>query len=68
MVHFAIENAEVVSVPFWVTDIDKFRQWAHSDEFPESGRVWWLDGEVWVDMTMEQIFTHVDVKSEIGAV
>jgi Uma2 family endonuclease len=68
MVHIAIESDKTISVPFWVTDIHKFREWAHSDEFPELRRIWWLVGEVWVDITMEQIFSHVAVKTEYTSV
>src|SRR5712691_10492260 len=68
MVHIATQDAEIISVPFWVTDIHKFREWVHSEDFPDLRRIWWLVGQVWVDITMEQVFTHVDVKSEFGAV
>jgi Uma2 family endonuclease len=64
---FVIES-EQVSVPGWVKDLASFRRWADSDEFPETGRICWLDGEVWVDMSKEQIFTHVLAKTEITTV
>jgi Uma2 family endonuclease len=67
MTTFVIES-EQVSIPGWVTDLASFRRWADSDEFPETGRICWLDGEVWVDMSKEQIFTHVLVKTEITTV
>jgi Uma2 family endonuclease len=53
-----------VTVPSWVHDIDSFRRWAKSDEFPERGRFSFLDGEIWVDLSMEQLFTHNDVKTQ----
>jgi Putative restriction endonuclease len=53
-----------ISVPFWVTDIDSFRRWVDCEDFPEAGRIWWLCGEVWADMSKEQIFTHLLVKNE----
>ena len=31
-------------------------------------RVWWLRGEVWIDMSKQQIFTHVRVKTEVTVV
>jgi Uma2 family endonuclease len=67
MTTFVIEP-EQVSVPGWVKDLASFRRWAHSDEFPETGRICYFDGEVWVDMSKEQIFTHVLVKTEIATV
>jgi Uma2 family endonuclease len=60
-----IDEGQRVSVPFWVTDIDAFRRWTDADYFPEDARIWWIKGEVWVDMSKEQIFTHVGVKTEI---
>ena len=53
-----------ISVPSWVIDIDAFRRWTDSDDFPKDGRIWWLCGEVWADMSKEQIFTHLVVKNE----
>jgi Uma2 family endonuclease len=61
-------EGEQVSVPDGVVDLESFRRWAHSDDFPERGRIWWLCGEVWVDMSREQIFTHVAVKTEVTVV
>lgn len=63
MVTLVIES-DRVSIPEWVKDLASFRRWARSDEFPETGRVCFLDGEVWVDMSNEQIFTHVLVKTK----
>jgi Uma2 family endonuclease len=63
-----IYESEKVSVPSWVVDLESFRRWADADDFPEDGRIWFLKGEVWIDMSKEQIFTHVLVKTEIAAV
>jgi Uma2 family endonuclease len=45
-------------------DLESFRRWADADDFPEDGRIWYLQGEVWIDMSKEQIFTHLAVKRE----
>ena len=66
MVTLVLES-DRVSIPEWVKDLPSFRRWARSDEFPETGRVCFLDGEVWVDMSNEQIFTHVLVKTKFIA-
>ncbi len=60
-------DTKSVSIPVWVQDLDSFRRWAHSEEFPESGQICYLNGEVWVDMSKEQ-FTHNQVKGEFGSV
>jgi Uma2 family endonuclease len=52
-----------VSVPSWVVDLDTFCEWVGSDDVPEKLRVWYLKGEVWIDMSWEQVYTHVLLKS-----
>jgi len=59
-------DTESVYIPGWVTDLESFRRWVYSPEFPETGRISFL-GEVWVDMSKEQ-FTHNQAKGEIGGV
>jgi len=59
-----VVERDSVTIPAWVDDLDSFRRWARSDEFPESGRICFLNGEVWVDMSKEQAFWHNQVKSE----
>jgi Uma2 family endonuclease len=52
-----------VRIPEWVVDLDSFSRWVDSDEFPEEGRICYLRGEVWVDMSWQQVFSHVKVKT-----
>lgn len=61
-------DQERVHIPSWVRDLTSFRRWAHSDEFPETGRICYLNGEVWVDMSKEQFFSHNQVKQEFNLV
>jgi Uma2 family endonuclease len=61
-------DGDSVCIPAWVHDLNSFRRWARSDEFPETGRICYLNGEVWVDMTKEQIFSHNQVKAEFARV
>jgi len=63
-----INESKQVSIPTWVVDLESFRRWVDADDFPEDGRIWYLKGEVWIDMSKEQIFTHVLVKTEITIV
>ncbi len=67
MTTFATEEAEW-TVPESVHDISSFREWRQSDNFPEQGRIWWLQGRTWVDMTVGQIFSHVQVKTEFARI
>jgi Uma2 family endonuclease len=63
-----VVERDSVSIPAWVDDLESFRRWARSDEFPEAGRICFLDGEVWVDMSKEQAFWHNQVKGEFTLV
>src|SRR5437773_10254697 len=66
--HTIVVDTQVVHIPDWVEDLSSFRRWSLWDEFPEEGRICYLNGEVWVDMSKEQIFTHNQVKNEYSFV
>jgi hypothetical protein len=51
-----------VHIPEWVVDLESFRRWYHSDDFPEEGRIDYIRGAVWVDTSMEQVFAHNQAK------
>ncbi len=55
--------ADQVRIPSWVHDLEAFRRWAHSAEYPERGSISFLDDEIWVDTSMEQLFTHNRIKT-----
>jgi Uma2 family endonuclease len=57
------DETRQVSVPSWVVDLDSFCQWVETDVVPEKLRVWYLKGEVWIDMSKEQVITHVLLKT-----
>jgi Uma2 family endonuclease len=59
---------DTVHIPDGIIDLASFRRWFHSEDFPESGRICYLDGQVWVDLRKEQIFTHNQVKQEFNLV
>jgi Uma2 family endonuclease len=59
---------EKACIPAWVDDLESFRRWARSDEFPERGSFSYLNGEIWVDLSMEELFSHNQVKGEFTAV
>jgi hypothetical protein len=40
-----------VDIPDGISDLAGFRRWVHSDDFPDTGRICFLDGRVWVDMS-----------------
>jgi Uma2 family endonuclease len=59
---------EHIVIPVWVKDLVSFRRWTNSDDFPEYGRICYLAGEVDIDLSRQDLFTHVAVKGEIAAV
>jgi Uma2 family endonuclease len=42
-----------------------FRAWAVSDDFPERGRISYLDGELFIDMSPEELYAHGQVKLKV---
>jgi Uma2 family endonuclease len=59
-----IQWAKDVTVPDWVSDRDSFLRWTADETFPEHGRIDYLAGEIWIDMSEEQIYSHNQVKTE----
>src|SRR6266851_8355078 len=48
--------------------LNGFRAWVLSDEFPEKLRVTYVDQEIYLDMSKEELQTHAVVKAEISRV
>jgi Uma2 family endonuclease len=53
-----------VCLPPWVDDLATFRRWTASDEFPTQGSFAFLNSDIWVDLSMEELITHNQVKAE----
>lgn len=56
------------TIPAWVRDLETFRVWAKSGAMPTQGWYSYLDGELWADPSMEQIFSHGQVKLQLTLV
>src|SRR5437763_16435638 len=67
MIRLTLDD-ERLQIPNWVLDLESFRRWSDDDAFPEKGRIAFLKGDVWVDMSMEQLFDHNQVKTEFTRV
>jgi Uma2 family endonuclease len=52
-------------IPAEVGDLDSFCRWACSEDFPEHGKFSYLAGTIWVDLIMEKLYTHNQVKGEM---
>jgi Uma2 family endonuclease len=57
-----------VNIPSWVVDLVSFRRWSDQEDFPDTGRIGYIRGKVWLDMGKEQLFTHIQVKDEFTEV
>ena len=64
--HGAVIFEDQVRIPLGMGSLDRFRRWARSGEFPEQGRIDYLNGEIEVDMSPEDLLTHGIVKSAIA--
>ena len=60
--------ADGVRIPSWVNDLESFRRWRRSRRIPERGWISFLNGEIWVDMSMEQLFVHNRVETQFAIV
>jgi Uma2 family endonuclease len=58
---------EELRIPPEAQSFGGFRSWAHGEEFPERGRIDYLAGEIEVDMSPENLYTHSVVKSAVAA-
>jgi Uma2 family endonuclease len=63
----AIVINEKVRLPAGLVDLEAFRAWARENR-PEGARVSWLAGEIWIEMSMEQFYSHNQVKTEVTSV
>src|SRR5436305_88682 len=62
MAAVVLQGADI-HVPAWVVDLDSFHRWVDSDDVPEHIRIDYLKGEVWIDVSEQQIFSHLRVKA-----
>lgn len=53
-------------IPATARDFEGFRRWARSPRFPDWGRIDYIDGDLEVDMSPEEIHTHAAVKVEVA--
>jgi Uma2 family endonuclease len=57
-----------ISIPPAAHTLEGFRSWAKSKQFPERGHFAFLEGGLYIDVTMEEIETHNKVKTEVARV
>ena len=54
-------------MPLDLQTLEAFRGWTHGPQFPERGRIDYVEGRIEVDMSPEDLFTHGTPKSDIHA-
>ncbi len=63
----AVIFEESLAIPAAAHSLEAFRRWARSERFPERGRIDYLGGDIEVDMSPEDLFTHGTAKMTISA-
>ncbi len=63
----AVPVQEALRIPAEAHCLEGFRRWAQTREFPKRGRIDFLNGNIEVDMSPEDLYTHGTLKSEITA-
>jgi len=63
----AVIFQENLRIPTDAFTFEGFERWAHSPDFPETGRIDFLAGDVEVDMSPEDLHTHGIVKVAIAS-
>jgi Uma2 family endonuclease len=58
---------EDVRIPGDAHALAEFRRWSHSEQFPERGRIDYLNGGIEVDMSLEDLYSHGTVKVAIAS-
>ncbi len=59
---------ERLEIPLDIGSLAEFRRWALSDDFPDQGRIDFLQGRIELDMSPEDLYTHGKAKTTLVAV
>jgi Uma2 family endonuclease len=63
----SMEDGEILHIPANATTLEGFRRWSWSRSFPEKGRIDFLDGDLEVDLSPEDLYMHGTVKTALAA-
>ncbi len=64
----AVRIVPDIVIPPGIVDHESFREWARSEDFPRRGRFAFFHSEIWTDPSMEEAYTHNDVKTEYSSI
>ncbi len=62
----AVFAEAALSIPATAHELMEFRLWAQTEDFPEQGRIDFLQGGLEIDMSPEDLYTHGTTKLEIS--
>ncbi|MFY9826847.1 MAG: Uma2 family endonuclease [Thermoanaerobaculia bacterium] len=65
--HAFIGEENNLRIPGYAFTFEGFQRWVESGEFPETGRIDYLQGDIEVDMSPEDLYTHGIPKTAICA-
>lgn len=65
--HAIIPEEPNLRIPKDAYSFEGFQRWVESDDFPETGRIDYLKGELEIDMSPEDLHTHGAPKAAITA-
>lgn len=65
--HLRQEDSTVV-IPHGIDSLSAFRDWSHSEAFPDDVTITWFDGEIIIDMSPERFDSHNSIKTEFTRV
>ena len=55
-----------VQIPLGLESLDSFRRWVRCDNAPHGGRIDFIDGNIEVDMSPEELFSHGSLKVAVS--
>jgi hypothetical protein len=61
-----LQDETPIAIPCPIESLDWFRQWASSEDFPETGRIDFIDGVIEVDPVTGDLFEHGSPKAEVA--
>ena len=61
-------NEGDVEIPPDLKTLDVYREWAKSLDYPTRGRFSFFQGELWMELEKERLFSHNRIKLRIGVV
>lgn len=62
------DDAYLIEVPATAHTLEGFRQWTYSDDFPDRGKITFVEGRLLIDMSPERYESHVKVKAVLTRV